>query len=405
MKISSLYNNITIKQANIFTVLIMFTFSMIFVILLVEEMYQDYESALERSYTIGVESFSKDEILQEKQKKLKSLTIKTILVIVTLSFILFGIYLGLNNIFNRLLHRDTQTFLDFFERAAHDYQVINPNMIFFKDFKKMVGYANEMVDKINAQKSDLLEMNLGLEDRVKLKTAKLELINKNLQKEKKFSQELLKSQKEFLRYTVHETNTPLSVILTSIELYTMKHKKDKQLLKIEVAVKNIFSIYDDLSYLVKKDQVSYPKVVLNLKQYLSSRIDFFKDVAQLSLLKFNYQVQIDNTHIYINETKLQRIVDNTITNAIKYTLPQEEVLITLKQFGAFVELSVGSKSKIIKDTDRVFDAYYREDSNRDGFGLGLRLVRTICDDEKIDVRVESNDKKTTFKYKFKMLGE
>jgi hypothetical protein len=44
----------------------------------------------------------------------------------------------------------------------------------------------------------------------------------------------------------------------------MKNKKDRQLSKIEAAVKNIFSIYDDLSYLVKKDQVPYPKIVMDI---------------------------------------------------------------------------------------------------------------------------------------------
>ena len=268
----------------------------------------------------------------------------------------------------------------------------------------MVGYANEMVTKINEQKNALIELNACLEDKVKTKTATLQQINQNLQEEKKFSQELLDSQKEFLRYTVHETNTPLSIILTSIELFTMKHPKDKQLLKIEVAVKNIFSIYDDLSYLVKQDQVNYPKIVINLHEYLNSRIDFFADVAQLSHIKFKYEPKIQDSHIYFNETKLQRIIDNTITNAIKYTLPDEEVLVVLDITGTFLTLSIGSKSKIIKDTNKVFDAYYREDKNRDGFGLGLRLVRNICDDENVDIIVDSDNKKTTFTYKFKMMG-
>ncbi len=404
MKINLLYKNPTIKQANIFTVLVIFMFSMLFVGLLVDDMYEEYERELEQSYTVNYSEISENDILEKKQKTLKTLTIKTVLVIITLSFIIFGIFLGLNNIFNRLLNRDTQTFLDFFERAAHNDQVINPNMIFFKDFKIMVGYANEMVEKINIQKNSLRELNLGLEDRVQEKTAKLELINENLKEQKKFSQDLLKSQKEFLRHTVHETNTPLSVILTSIELYVMKNQKDRNLLKIEVAVKNIFSIYDDLSYLVKKDQVKYPKVVLNLEDYLSSRIDFFTDVAELSRIKFNYEQKKENLHIYFNETKLQRIVDNTITNAIKYTLPDETVFILLKQVGTFIEFSVASKSKIIKDTDKVFDAYYREDSTRDGFGLGLRLVRSICDEENIEISVSSNNNQTVFKYRFKMMG-
>jgi len=398
MKISSLFKNITIKQANIFTISVIFLFTIIFVALLTEEMYNDYERALEQSYVVEGDVISKQEIVEQRQKKLKSLTIKTVLVMVTLSFILFALYLGLNNIFNRLLNRDTQTFLDFFERAAHNDQVINPNLIFFKDFRIMVGYANEMVTKISEQKNSLKELNLGLEDRVKSKTKKLE-------EEKKFSQDLLKSQKEFLRYTVHETNTPLSVILTSIELYVMNHPKDRQLSKIEAAVKNIFSIYDDLSYLVKKDQVEYPKIAINFEKYLSSRIDFFAEVAQHSLIKFNYLPDAKDGHIYFNETKLQRIVDNTITNAIKYTLPNEEVTVSLKQVGAYLDFSMGSKSKIIKNTDKVFDEYYKEEANSEGFGIGLGLVRTICEEEDVVISVSSDDSQTLFKYRFKMMGE
>ncbi|WP_373034624.1 sensor histidine kinase [Sulfurimonas sp.] len=405
MKIRSLFKNVTIKQANIFTISVIFVFTMIFVGLLVEEMYKDYERALEQSYVTSSDVNSSNEMLAQKHKRLKALLIKTVLVIVTLSFILFAIFLGLHNLFNKLLHRDTQTFLDFFEQAAHKDQVINPKTMFFKDFKIMVGYANEMVAKINAQKSSLQEMNLGLEDRVKNKTAALQLINENLEKEKQFSQDLLNSQKEFLRYTVHETNTPLSVILTSIELYVMNHPKDRQLSKIEAAVKNIFSIYDDLSYLVKKDQVEYPKAVLNFEKYIGSRIDFFTEVAQHSRVTFDYTADAKDLHIYFNETKLQRIVDNTITNAIKYTLANEIVHVKLEQIGAYLEFSVGSKSKIIKNTDKVFEEYYREEDKRDGFGIGLRLVRTICDEEDVKISVSSDDNETVFKYRFKMMGE
>lgn len=405
MKIKSLFQNITIKQADVFTILVIFLFTMVFVGLLVEEMYKDYERALEKSYFIKDEKISGTDILVQNQEKLKALLIKTVLAIVTLSFIIFAIFLGLNNLFNKLLQRDTQTFLDFFKRAVDREETINPNAIFFQDFKVMVGYANEMVYKINEQKNSLIELNLGLEERVKKKTAALLHINENLEKEKIFSQDLLKAQKEFLRYTVHETNTPLSVILTSMELYLMKHEKDRQLSKIEAAAKNIFSIYDDLSYLVKKDHVEYKKTVVNLKNFLSSRIDFFKDVAELSRIKFNYDKTSQELHVHFNETKLQRIIDNTLTNAIKYTLPNEVVHVKLVKLGAYVEFLVSSKSKIIKDTDKVFEAYYREEKSRDGFGLGLRLVKSICDEESVEVNVSSNDSLTVFSYKFKVMGD
>jgi signal transduction histidine kinase len=400
-------NKITIKQANIITTLIIFLFTIIFAFLLIEENYHDYEKALlkEISYTKQLHDGNVTTLRENTQKKLKSILIKNTIAIATLAFILFAIVLGMYKILNHILQRDIQVFLDFFKETAHKEYVLNPNTIFFEDFKIMVGYANNMVDTISEQKRTLKDLNQNLEDKVKKKTLNLQETNEKLLKEKEFSEKILDSQKNFLRYTVHETNTPLSVILTSIELYTMNHPKDKHLSKIEVAVKNIFSIYDDLSYLVKKDQVEYPKSMVDIGDYLDFRISFFKDVAAMSKVSFEYIKPQGALHIYINKTKLQRIVDNTLTNAIKYTLADQVVDVKLKHSGSNLEFSVASKSKAIKDIDKVFQAYYREEKDREGFGLGLQMVRNICDEEGIDIKVSSDENKTVFTYIFKMMGD
>jgi len=109
-------------------------------------------------------------------------------------------------------------------------------------------------------------------------------------------------------------------------------------------------------------------------------------------------------YIYFNETKLQRIVDNTITNAIKYTLANETVLISLKREGSFLDFSVGSKSKEIKDPEKVFDSFYREEKSQEGFGIGLRLVKNICNEEDVEISLDSSDEQTTFTYRFKSMG-
>lgn len=399
------FKNLTIKQANIFTIIVIFIFSLIFVALLIDEMYKDYNVSLEQTLEIESKGLSTHELAVEKKEKLKALLIKTVLAVVTLSFILFGISLAIYKIFHDLLQRDVQIFLDFFQNAANGQESINPHAIFFKDFKIMVKYANKMVATINKQKENLQDLNLSLEDKVKAKTADLQRINEKLLEKKRFSEGILNSQKEFLRYTVHETNTPLSVILTSIELYVMTHEKDRQLSKIEAAAKNIFNIYDDLSYLVKKDQVNYPKVAVELVAFVSSRVEFFRDVAQMSKIDFSYQPQLESAYVYFNETKLQRIVDNTITNAIKYTQGNETVNISIKSEATFVDLSIASKSKVIENTDKIFDAYYRESENIKGFGLGLKLVKNICDEEKVDIYINSTNELTSFRYRFKMMGE
>jgi len=395
---------LTIKQANVFITLFILLFTVIFADLLITENYHDYKRALSSNKLLEASSEEFFTHHEEREKKLKTLLIKNTVAIATLAFILFAIMVGFYKIFNMLLQRDMQAFLDFFKETVHNEQVLNPNVIFFAEFKKIVAYANEMVETINQQKKDLTELNLLLEHKVEEKTADLVEINKKLVEEKRFSEEILQSQKEFLRHTIHETNTPLSVMLTSIELLNMKNERSRHLSKIEAAAKNIFNIYDDLSYLIKKDQVEYPRAVVELKNYVSSRIDFFSEVAQLVKLEFKYSVDKDEAYIYFNETKLQRVIDNTITNAIKYTLAEEVIDIKIETQGSFVDFSVASKSKEIKNKEKIFDDFYREEESREGFGIGLQLVKSICEEEGVLIELDSNNTITTFRYRFKIMG-
>ena len=365
-----------------------------------------YAVKLSNGYTLlnGIYTKPSELLLQERNEKLKGRLVKIVLGIVTLAFILFGVMFGINKIVSAIMQRDVDSFLNFFERAAYHDQVINYNQIFFKEFRTMVTYANRMVETIMSQKNALTELNASLEDKVNSKTLALEMKNIDLQKAQQFSQSLLDAQKSFLRHAIHETNTPLSVIMTSIELFTMKQGKDRQLSKIDAAVKNIFTIYDDLSYLVKKDQVEYPRVAINLNEYLQSRIDFFDEVAQMAKLHFAFEPCGAESYIYFNETKLQRIVDNNITNAIKYTLPDETITLATAVNGATISFEIFSRSKKIENTQKIFEPYYREDGTADGFGLGLNLVQSICQEEGVAIEIDSNEKMTRFRYIFKVMG-
>ncbi len=233
-------------------------------------------------------------------------------------------------------------------------------------------------------------------------TADLEAQASKLSAEKQYSQELLANQKLFMRHAIHETITPLSVIMSNIELYEMEQEKNIYMSNIEAAMKNVFTIYDDLSYLVKKDQVEYPRHTIDLVDYVRSRIDFFAEVASQTKLSFELKSTSNKAVIYFNETKLQRVIDNNLTNAIKYTLENESITVSLESSNSFCILSFASRSTHIQQPDKVFEAYYREGQAKEGFGLGLNLVKQICDEEGIVIALESNVLQTRFDYRFKL---
>lgn len=222
-----------------------------------------------------------------------------------------------------------------------------------------------------------------------------------LNEEKLYTHNLLAAQKQFLRHTIHETNTPLSTIMGNIELYEMEFGKNRYLSNIEVAMKNLFSIYDDLSYLIKKDQIIYANQRIDLTDYARSRIDFFSQVAINAKSKLIFESSKRVKYINFNETKLQRIIDNNLTNAIKYTFENEDIYILLYEKEGFYKLQFSSHSTLIQEPKKIFEEYYREEKLKEGFGLGLNLVKKICDEEGIKIDLESNSHSTTFTYYFK----
>ncbi|MFZ2889435.1 sensor histidine kinase, partial [Sulfuricurvum sp.] len=332
---------------------------------------------------------------------LRGRLIKIIVEIATLALILFGFIIGISKIVNSMIARDMERFLEFFESVHTKAEAITADDLYFTEFKRMAGYANEMAYTIYEQKESLQTLNTGLEERVRVKTQALQQKNEALEEEQKFSQGLLESHKQFIRYAIHETHTPLSVIMANIELFSMNEGRNRYLAKIEAAVKNIFSIYDDLSYLVKKDQIEYPKKAIELGEYVKKRLEFFDEVAHFSNLTFNYYEPEFQSWIQFNETKLQRVIDNNLTNAIKYTKNGEEIRVGVGCNLQGCIFWVESRSQKIHDPQKIFEAYYRERKKTDGFGLGLSLVKSICDEDGVEIKISSDSELTRFEYTFK----
>ena len=171
---------------------------------------------------------------------------------------------------------------------------------------------------------------------------------------------------------------------------------------IEVAMKNISSIYDDLSYLIKKNQVNEAIHEINLVDFVRSRIDFFSQSAIKFKSEFNFSVKRKEIILNFNEIKLQRIVDNNLTNAIKYSLPNEIIKVKLDIRNNECYLIIESRSKQILDQQKIFEEYYREQINdQEGFGLGLNLVKRICSEENVGILLASGENWASFTYIFK----
>ncbi len=335
-----------------------------------------------------------------QRNALKKKLNKYLIDIIFLLAILFTVGVMGIIIANNILKREIDIFTDFFQKAATSYAVINVKNIRLVEFKNMVTYINTMIDVIHKRKKKLKELNATLESKVEEKTKDLSEQNILLEKEKDFNASLVKAQDSFIKHSIHEINTPLAVIMTHIDLFKMKEGENRYLTKIEAASKIISNIYEDLSYMVKKNRVTYTKKHLNMSVFLEERVDFFYEIALGNQHKIITEIQND-IGIYFSPDELQRIVDNNLSNAIKYANRGTDVKVVLREEKEEIVLEFVGCSPKIDDTERIFKPFERENDVRGGFGLGLEIVYTICQKEDVKIEVQSDDEMTVFSYSFK----
>lgn len=230
----------------------------------------------------------------------------------------------------------------------------------------------------------------------------LEKSKKQLELSREYALKLIDEQNQFLKNAIHEINTPLAVIVTNIDLLRMQDIDSESLNSIEAGARIIQNSYEDMIYLMKHDRVAYKKTEIDLVDFVKSRINYFDCIAKANSLSISFRVGYPYLpKLSFSEPKLQRIVDNTLSNAIKYSHSQTTIHVSLglQNENFFFEVK-NSGSQIIK-RKKIFERYYRESDDKGGLGLGLNIVWEICKKENVLVEVSSSSlKETSFRYIF-----
>jgi signal transduction histidine kinase len=204
----------------------------------------------------------------------------------------------------------------------------------------------------------------------------------------------------FIKDSMHEINTPLSIININSDLFANKYGNNKYLKRIKSASKTLATIYDDMDYLIKVGRVEHKVVNINMGEFIQNRVDYFQEVAHLKNIEIRTEID-GNLEYNFSKTKLQRIIDNSISNAIKYSYDNNYIDIRLYKKDRKIIFEVEDYGVGIANIDRIFSRYYRENESKGGFGIGLNIVKEIIDSEGIELDIKSSlGKGTIFSYTF-----
>lgn len=214
-------------------------------------------------------------------------------------------------------------------------------------------------------------------------------------------QEVNKRLDHFIKDSIHEINTPLSIINLNIDLFTRKQGSNKYMQRIKASAKVLSNIYNDMDYLIKYERLDFEKERIDMSQFLHERVEYFFEVASMKGIMLIHDIE-EGIFLEMNAKQFGRVVDNNLSNAIKYSYEQGTIEVSLHLLEdkrcvlSFKDSGIG-----IEDVDKIFSRYYRENRQTGGFGIGLNIVSSIIKKSNIEIKVDSAPKKgATFTYIF-----
>jgi len=193
----------------------------------------------------------------------------------------------------------------------------------------------------------------------------------------------------FIKDTTHELNTPVNAILSNIEmieLETLDVALAKKIKRIDIASKTISNLYDDLTYLVLCHKTTSNDEFIDMKALVEERVEYFSSLMESRKISTTLQLEA-KSRLFIDRKKMAKLIDNILSNAIKYNI-----------IGGSITITLSSNVLRVKDTgigidahklERVFERYTRLDTTVGGFGIGLSIVALIADEYSLHVSLSS----------------
>lgn len=190
--------------------------------------------------------------------------------------------------------------------------------------------------------------------------------------------EAIEKMNYFIQDATHELNTPISTILTNIEMLETfgKCEKNDELKRIKIASNTLSRIYEDLTYLNLNHKYYRNIETLDISGLIEERMIYFSMMAEQKDLKLEMEIEA-GVMLEIDKNDATRLVDNLITNAIKYNKTHGLLKIVLTK----TTLSVMDTGSGIdkKDLDTIVCRFKRANKSEGGFGIGLDIVNQVVE--------------------------
>jgi signal transduction histidine kinase len=272
------------------------------------------------------------------------------------------------------------------------------------DFETMTFKKSEEAAK-TWKKVNKIDENATVEEVIEFYKEKYEIENEDIQR----------SKSEFFANLSHELRTPVNIIFSSLQVLNLKIEaiKDKSQQEsiskyTNIAVQNTYRLLKLVNNLIDSNKITsgyfdFKPQSYDLIFFVESICQSIVEFAKTKNIEVIFDTEIEEKVILFDLDKMERIILNILSNAIKFSNDGDKIEIFIKEVNDMIEIKI-SDSGIGIPKDKIgciFDRFKQVDNHHvrkgEGSGIGLYLVKSLVDMHNGDISVESElGKGTTF---------
>lgn len=224
-----------------------------------------------------------------------------------------------------------------------------------------------------------------------------------LRKQKKISDEKTR----FFVNTAHDIRTPLTLIKASLEeMLENKTLNEAETNNMHMALRNVNSLLHMTTNLINFERAEVYSSHLyiaeyELNTYIKEIYNIFRTYAAIKHISFRYESNFSYMNVWFDKEKMDSILKNVISNALKYTPEKGDILISVYDIGNTWRLEIKDNGIGIptKEQRKLFKMHFRGtnaiNSKTTGSGIGLMLVRKLVNLHNGKIHIESTEHQGT----------
>lgn len=254
-----------------------------------------------------------------------------------------------------------------------------------------IDELDELVTAINSMLVDLRQTHTRLQRSHDTLEQKVNERTKELTLAKEDAEKASQAKSEFLSTINHELRTPLTSILGGLSLVnsgTMGDLPEKMVSPVNIALRNSERLLLLVNDVLDVAKIEAGHLVLEyediqLKPFLEQAITLNDAYAESFDVKLSLIACPDNLIMHVDEHRLQQVMNNLISNAIKFTHTGDVIEVSAKQSDSSVEICVVDHGNGIPEElkKHIFEKFTQADSSDNrtvgGTGLGLSISKSI----------------------------